>query len=199
MGRIIYCVNGRNEQEIEQYVEDNINLPRINFNSYTEEKPCFIQVDDKNGLVINEESEDDEIKSNTIDKAIRDCEELVIPITSASIHEIQELLDEDMSVHLPRVGIKITRHSNVTNEMLDSLTAYTDDDVIRKHTGGRAPAGTRVENGFLVKNNDYEEIRETLTQYRQGDISKQEAADRINTTKRTIERASDRTELYQLQ
>lgn len=101
-------------------------------------------------------------------------------------------------VHLPRCGLVLTRHTNVTEEMLDSLTAYTDDNVIRKHTGGRAPAGTRVENGFLVKSNDYEEIRETLTQYREGDISKEQAADRINTTKRTIERASDRTELYQL-
>lgn len=198
MPTIIYAVENRNTQEIERYTKNNKNPPELNFNLYDEEKPTANEVDATTYLVINNESENDEVKRNTINQAIKKFTEIIIPVTSISITEIQELLHEGVRVHLPRVGVVFTRHSNVSDDMMDALTSHTDDDVIRRHTGGRAPLATNVEDGFLVRGEDYQYIRKTLTQYRRGDISRETAADRIDTTTRTVERAAERDELYQL-
>lgn len=199
MPTIIYCVPNRNGQEIEQYVNDNTNLPRLNFNEYDEEKPSVNEVDATTYLVINSNEENEEVKENTIQQAIEKSDEIIIPVKSISITEIQNLLSEDVNIHLPRVGVKFTRHSNVSDDMMDALTPYSDDEFIRQHAGGRAPLGTKIEDGFIVRGEDYQYIRETLQKHIKGDITKETAADRIGTTNRTVERAAQRDELYKLQ
>lgn len=198
MSCIIYAVENTNEQEIERYVNSNTNLPRLNFNEYTEDKPSVNEVDPTTYLVINNKSENAEVKQNTVENAIEKFNEIIIPVTSISITEIQELLAEDVQVHLPRCGLILTRHTNVSDEVIDVLSDYSNDRVLRRHAGGRSPVGTDVQDGFLVRGEDYNNVRKTLTQYRRGDISRETAADRINTTTRTVERAAERDELYQL-
>lgn len=199
MSAIIYAVEDRNVEEIKIYVNKSNNLPQINSIPYDEDKPLIHDINPGNILVINEESEDPRVKQNTIEQARKKVDELIIPIKSIAIPAIQDLLHEGVGVHLPRVGMLLTRHSNVSDEVLDVLSDYSNDRVLRRHTGGRAPAGTRIENGFIVAADDYDEIRRTLTKYIEESISKQKAADRINTTPRTVERAAKRKQLYQLQ
>lgn len=199
MPTIIYCVETGNVQEIKRYVTNNTNLPELNSIPCEEEKPVTRVIEPHYFIVINSSEEDEQVRQNTISQAIKKFDSIIIPVKSIAIQEIQELLSEDVSVHLPRVGIKITRHRNITNEILDALTPLSDDDVIRRHTGGRSPLGTDIEDGFLVKSDDYQHVRETLTKHREDDISKEEAADHLNTTPRTVERAAQRKQLYQLQ
>ncbi|MFB6294006.1 MAG: hypothetical protein ABEH60_07065 [Halonotius sp.] len=116
MPTIIYCVEKRNVQEIERYINNNTNLPELNFNQYDEEKPSVNEIDATTYLVINSSEEDEQARQNTIENAIEKFNEIVIPVTSIAIPEIQNLLAEDVSVHLPRVGIKITRHKHITND-----------------------------------------------------------------------------------
>lgn len=195
----MYTVEGRNVEVIKLYINKNNNLPRINSIPYSQEKPLVHHITSNCILVINSDDEVSKVKSNTIQQAKQKVDELVIPINSISIPEIQNLLAEEVRVHLPRVGVILNKHTNVSHDILDSLTPYTDDIVLKRHAGGRAALGTKVQEGFLVKNDDYNEVRETLIQHIEGSVSIEEAADRLETTTRTIERARQRKELYRLQ
>jgi len=63
---------------------------------------------------------------------------------------------------------------------------------------GRPPLGFEKEDGRLIQNEKYDSVAATLDMVEQGNLSKRKAASELNTSRRTIDRALERTELYGL-
>ena len=78
--------------------------------------------------------------------------------------------------------------------------AATDIDfpVTREYEGGRPPMGFDVNDGKLVSNDHYLEIHDLIQSFRDGEISKREAAKELDVSRVTVGNLADRVELYQL-
>jgi DNA invertase Pin-like site-specific DNA recombinase len=63
---------------------------------------------------------------------------------------------------------------------------------------GRPPLGFSKEDGRLVEGGRYDTIVATLEMVQKGDLSKRKAASELDTSRRTVNRALDRAELYGL-
>lgn len=63
---------------------------------------------------------------------------------------------------------------------------------------GRAPLGFESEDGKLYPTENYDHIGSVLELVRNEELSKRKAADELNTSRKTIDRALDRGELYGL-
>jgi DNA invertase Pin-like site-specific DNA recombinase len=63
---------------------------------------------------------------------------------------------------------------------------------------GRAPLGFESEDGKLYPTENYDHIGSLLELVRNDELSKRKAADELNTSRKTIDRALDRGELYRL-
>lgn len=63
---------------------------------------------------------------------------------------------------------------------------------------GRAPLGFEKEDGKLYENDDYQDVVKVLDMVQKGELSKRKGADRLKTSRKTINRALDRPEMYGL-
>ncbi|WP_353634591.1 recombinase family protein [Halobacterium sp. NMX12-1] len=63
---------------------------------------------------------------------------------------------------------------------------------------GRAPLGFEKDDGRLVENEDYHDVVTVLDMVAKDELSKRKAAERLDTSRPTINRALDRAELYGL-
>lgn len=63
---------------------------------------------------------------------------------------------------------------------------------------GPAPLGFQKNDGHLIEAENYDRVRTTLEIVKDGDLSKRKAARELDTSRRTINRALDRAELYNL-
>lgn len=66
------------------------------------------------------------------------------------------------------------------------------------HKTGAPPLGTTVQDGILVKNDNYNHVTTILQEVDTGDMSKRAAADELDCTRKTISNALDRRQLYNL-
>jgi DNA invertase Pin-like site-specific DNA recombinase len=63
---------------------------------------------------------------------------------------------------------------------------------------GPAPLGFTKNDGYLTEAGNYDRVRSVLEMVEGGDLSKRKAARELETSRRTINRALDRSELYEL-
>jgi hypothetical protein len=63
---------------------------------------------------------------------------------------------------------------------------------------GRAPLGFEKDDGRLVEAENYHDVVAVLDSVVKGDVSKRKAAERLDTSRPTINRAIERDELYGL-
>jgi DNA invertase Pin-like site-specific DNA recombinase len=63
---------------------------------------------------------------------------------------------------------------------------------------GRAPLGFEKDDGLLVESEDYHDVVAVLEGVVKDEVSKRKAAERLGTSRPTINRALDRGELYGL-
>jgi len=63
---------------------------------------------------------------------------------------------------------------------------------------GRAPLGFEKDDGRLVEGDDYHDVVAVLDEVVKGEVSKRKAAERLDTSRPTINRALERGELYGL-
>lgn len=119
---------------------------------------------------------------------------------------IQKIIDDvslETAAHVVRTGITIHGDqpmSSSASDVLFGVTTHRDlADTLTKHRGGRPPIGTAVEDGYLIKGEDYQTVRRTLQNYIDGKLLCEEAAEKLDTTIKTISKASKRRELYQLE
>ena len=80
----------------------------------------------------------------------------------------------------------------------DTLLSGIKVPVRVPYSGGRPPLGFDVEGDDLVSNARYVTINTVVQKYRDGDLSKSEAAEKLDVARSTIENLSSRAELYQL-
>lgn len=77
-----------------------------------------------------------------------------------------------------------------------------DAEILRERAGvgeewsGRPPLGFKVKAGKLVRGENYQEIVSVLRAVDNGDLSKRAAADELDTSRRTINRALDNPDRY---
>lgn len=70
--------------------------------------------------------------------------------------------------------------------------------VRREYEGGRPPKGFDISGDELVSNDHYLTIHDVVQAFRDGEISKRKAAEKLDVSRATITNLADRTELYQL-
>mgnify|MGYP000023548216 CR=1 FL=1 len=61
---------------------------------------------------------------------------------------------------------------------------------------GPAPLGFEKNDGLLIEGDNYHAVVSALEMVEKGDLSKRKAAQRLNTSRATVNRALDRSELY---
>lgn len=61
---------------------------------------------------------------------------------------------------------------------------------------GPAPLGFEKDDGYLIEAGDFDRVRSVLEMVREDELSKRKAARELSTSRRTINRALDRPELY---
>jgi hypothetical protein len=196
MTLIAYAHNHEDAQVIEQFFKINNNLEPLNFNLNEEEKPTRLEVEEGCSIVLNDENT--EIKHRTYNEA-QNYDNFVIRINRTRIGLIEELIQTaNTIIHLPDTGISLHSINDISSELLELIAPHSNGDVLQIHRGGRAPLGCRIEDDYLVKAEDFERVRETLMQHVEDSISEEEAAAKLETTKRTIQRARERDDLYRL-
>lgn len=87
-----------------------------------------------------------------------------------------------------------------TRSVLAQICDTGDDPVLAASWhGGRPPIGTTSEDGELRRADEYDTVRSVLQRVKTGKTSKTDAASALGCTRKTIDAALDRPDLYQLQ
>lgn len=124
---------------------------------------------------------------------------------------VEQAVDAGVSVHVVATGTEITAENvDVVLAVLGGLDTagveleretqvrdvhkWLDETTAR----GRPPIGFKNENGERVPAENYDEVRAVISMFRHGEISKRKAADRLDTSPRTVGRAADNPERYGL-
>lgn len=111
------------------------------------------------------------------------------------------------AVHDVSRGVVLAERADISpavQRVITELTAdETDDDATPlgdgiEHEGGRPPLGTRVEDGMLVPDDNYDDVVQALQHVDAGAMSAATAAKQLDCCRRTIGNAVKRRELYQL-
>jgi len=167
----------------------NINYGEIELptHSFLEELDLLIAVDDA------------QWKHSNAAKIADRVDELVVKNIEAVPREV---LRSSTRVHL--VDESITTHGGLSDATIHKIEEIHEQqqlnkDILREHRGGRPPIGCSVEDGYLVKNDEYSTVQRVLKQYRNDLVSAEGAANALNTSTKTISNAASRDELYQLQ
>lgn len=122
------------------------------------------------------------------------------------VHDIEavprDVLKSPARVHL--VDNDITTNGGLSDATITKIEEIheqqqLDKDILREHRGGRPPIGTTVQDGYLVKSDEYEAVCRVLKQYRNDNASAEGAANALDTSQKTISNAASRDALYQLQ
>lgn len=110
----------------------------------------------------------------------------------ATVHCVQERLvlqpTGDMPEHVRHAVRTLCSENRDPGTLVDGIP----------HRGGRPPMGCKVEDGMLRADDDFEKVRRMLLQVQRDEITKTNAANRLRCTRKTIDNALERTELYQL-
>ncbi|QUO47186.1 hypothetical protein [Halorubrum ruber] len=84
-------------------------------------------------------------------------------------------------------GASIEHIHRIMAAIKERKTTHDDDEIlVDSWSGGRPPIACRVEDGQLVKDGNYHDIRETLHRVVFDNLSKSEAARRIGCTRKTV-------------
>lgn len=87
--------------------------------------------------------------------------------------------------------LEVVRNVNRTDDGTEILD--------RAWAGGRPPLGCEVENGQLIKGDDFRDVSRALLQVRRGELSKRKASKRLGCARKTISTAiENRSEFYDI-
>jgi len=121
------------------------------------------------------------------------------------VHDIEavprDVLKTNTRVHL--VDEQLTTHGGLSDASITKIEEIHEQqqlnkDILREHRGGRPPIGCTVEDGYLIKSDEYEAVRRILQRYQDNNVSAEGAATALDTSTKTISNAAQRTDLYQL-
>lgn len=116
---------------------------------------------------------------------------------------VEEVVAAGTDVHIVRLGTTIRAEfesaervaKTVENEML----AKGNLDDLGRYRGGRPPLGTKAEGGRLVPNENYERVCRVLQQFADGRRTAENASNQLGCTAKTVAKAAERKELYDIE
>ena len=137
-----------------------------------------------------------------------------------SINRLEQIAkrvrDADTELHIVNQGMIIKSdeddpYQQATSELLDLFAGLEVDfakmaskenlvprPMNEEHRYGPAPLGFEKDGGHLVEGSNYHQVCAVLEMVMEDKLSKRKAAKELGTSRATIDRALDRTELYNL-
>lgn len=138
-----------------------------------------------------------------ISRSIRDLDRTVERFEGAGteLHVIDEGLqirpdDDDpfQTAVLQLLGVFAELEANMAQQRTrEGIAARQAND---EYHHGPAPLGFAKDDGRLVESANFDKVASTLEMVRNDNLSKRKAAGELNTSRRTINRALDRADLY---
>ena len=140
-----------------------------------------------------------------VSRSIRDLDKTVETIVDehdAELHIVSEGLkmtgdnDPYQKAMLQLLGVFAELEAEMTRQRVrEGIQTRMNDD---EYHHGPAPLGFQKNDGHLIEADGYDRVRTTLELVQDGDLSKRKAARELDTSRRTINRALERAELYNL-
>ena len=211
-----YRVDRLLDYVLEELIEHDADPPREQMKRNLEDrKGIWVDIGDTDRVYVLTERTDTNHRDGTpVREGLEDLleeentENVVIPtVYVESVAFIDDIVSSGAHVHFEGTGITVHGDAEkgigpVIRRSLRRLTGDRRDaaaivDGI-PHSGGRPPIGCRVEDGVLRPGEDYYRVCETLQDVKDGVTPKVEAADKIDCSRKTIDNALERTELYQI-
>jgi len=139
-------------------------------------------------------------------RSIRDLEQTtdeVVEENNTSLHIISEGFQLEAGENDPYqramfqlLGVFAELEAEMTKRRIQEgiQTRMENDD----YHHGPAPLGFDKEDGYLIEANNHDRVRTVLELVQNDELSKRKAARELDTSRRTINRALDRAELYGL-
>jgi len=94
------------------------------------------------------------------------------------------------------LGVFAELEANITqNRVKEGIAIRQSND---EYHHGPAPLGFEKNDGHLIEAENFDRVRTVLESVQSDDLSKRKAAKELDTSRRTINRALDRAELYSL-
>jgi len=139
-------------------------------------------------------------------RSIRDLDRTVERFEKhdAELHLIDESLvmkpdDDDpfQRAMFQLLGVFAELEANITQNRVKEGIAIRQNNEEYHH--GPAPLGFEKNDGHLIEAPNFDNVRAALDSIQNDELSKRQAAKELDTSRRTINRALDRSELYGLQ
>lgn len=141
-----------------------------------------------------------------VSRSIRDLDTTVTEIVDeggAELHIISEGLkmtqedDPYQKAMLQLLGVFAELEAEMTRQRVkEGIRTRMQND---EYHHGPAPLGFQKDDGYLIEADGYDRVRSVLELVADGELSKRKAARELDTSRRTINRALDRRELYGLE
>lgn len=150
----------------------------------------------------------DAVVVNSVSRVSRSIRDL-----DATVERIVD--DADAELHIISEGLRMTGENDPYQKaMLQLLGVFAEleAEMIRQRVKegirtrqqnedyhhGPAPLGFEKEDGYLVEASEFDRVRSVLELVADDELSKRKAARQLNTSRRTVNRALERKELYSL-
>lgn len=140
-----------------------------------------------------------------VSRSIRDLDKTVETIVDehdSELHIVSEGLkmtgdnDPYQKAMLQLLGVFAELEAEMTRQRVrEGIQTRMNND---EYHHGPAPLGFSKNDGHLIEADGYDRVRTTLELVQEGELSKRKAARELDTSRRTINRALDRGELYNL-
>ena len=140
-----------------------------------------------------------------VSRSIRDLDktvEQVVDEHDSELHIVSEGLrmtgdnDPYQKAMLQLLGVFAELEAEMTRQRVrEGIQTRMNND---EYHHGPAPLGFTKNDGHLIEADGYDRVRTTLELVQEGELSKRKAARELDTSRRTINRALDRAELYNL-
>lgn len=140
-----------------------------------------------------------------ISRSIRDLDQTVETIVGEAeteLHIIAEGLqmtgedDPYQKAMLQLLGVFAELEAEMTRQRVkEGIRTRMDNE---KYHHGPAPLGFEKDDGYLIEAANFDRVRSVLELIQADELSKRKAARQLDTSRRTINRALDRAELYSL-
>lgn len=140
-----------------------------------------------------------------VSRSIRDLSETasrIVDDAGAELHIVEESLvitgDDDpyQTAMFQLLGVFAELEAQMTRQRVrDGIRTRMEND---EYHHGRPPLGFTKDDGYLIETGDFDRVRSVLELVDADQMSKRQAARELDTSRRTINRALDRVELYSL-
>lgn len=131
------------------------------------------------------------------------------------LRTVERVTDADTSIHFVRDGLTFEgEDSPMSRLQMQMLGAFAEWEARTKQMNtregiaarqqdddyhhGPAPLGFEKDDGYLIEAPEYDRVVAVLDMVEKGELSKRKAARELDSSRRTINRALDRSELYGL-